>query len=170
MKRYIEYAKYLFKHKWYVFVECFREGLILQGLLHDISKFYPSEFIPYARHFYEKDGTKKQKRDKTGYYKHTNTGDPDFDYAWFLHVRRNPHHWQHWVIPEVNTNVAMLIPHKYVREMICDWVGAGKAQGMECSKSDRYFETRNWYRANKDKMILNPIIRYYVEYLIEYKG
>jgi len=50
--KYLKYLKYILKHKWYVMIECFKNGLIWRGLMHDLSKFLPSEFIPYANFFY----------------------------------------------------------------------------------------------------------------------
>lgn len=95
MNKYIAYLKYIIRHKWFVFIECCRMGIPLRGAIHDMSKFLPSEFFPYARHFYG-----KKVRDKTGYYKPTDTGDPAFDHAWFLHQKRNAHHWQYWIFPD----------------------------------------------------------------------
>jgi len=69
MKKYFEYLIYVLRHKWYVFIECCRVGIIWSGLTHDLSKFLPDEFIPYANYFY---GNNKKKRDKTGYYKINN--------------------------------------------------------------------------------------------------
>jgi len=86
---YIQYLDYLLRHKWYVTLECFREGLYWQGLTHDLSKFLPSEFIPYANYFYGK-GKVKKVRDETGYYKPTDTGDKEFDFAWLLHQKPTP--------------------------------------------------------------------------------
>ena len=49
---YYKYLQYVIKHKYYVMIECFKVGLYWRGLVHDMSKFRPSEFIPYARYFY----------------------------------------------------------------------------------------------------------------------
>jgi hypothetical protein len=49
---YWKYFKYVVKHKWYVFVACCKQGIIWRGIIHDMSKFLPSEFIPYARFFH----------------------------------------------------------------------------------------------------------------------
>lgn len=95
MRRYIIYLWYIMRHKWFVLCACISHGIPLRGLMHDFSKLRPSEFIPYARYFYNPDGSKREhKRDKTGYYKPTDTGDANFDFAWFLHQKRNRHHWQ----------------------------------------------------------------------------
>lgn len=49
-----KYLWYLIRHRWYVMLACFREGLYWQGLIHDWSKFLPGEFFPYAWYFYSK--------------------------------------------------------------------------------------------------------------------
>lgn len=156
--KYLNYLKYVVRHKWYVAIECFKCGLFLRGVLHDNSKFLPDEFIPYADFFYGKKPATL--RDKTGYYKPTNTGKKEFDFAWLLHQKRNRHHWQWWILPEDNGGVVIMkMEEPYLTEMICDWVGAGKAQGHFSPKDDRYLETRNWWKANNHKMQLHADTR-----------
>jgi hypothetical protein len=104
-------------------------------------------------HFY---GQISRGRDKSGYYKPTDTGDPNFEHAWFLHLKRNPHHWQYWVIPANGEGEKILeMPVKYRKEMLSDWVGAGKAQ--------RSNGVIFWYRKNKHKMSLGPETRAWIE-------
>lgn len=101
MRAHLKYLRYVARHKRFVFEEGRKLGLGLwQLLVHDWSKFLPSEWNPYVRFFYGEKGTPIQRRDKTGYYKPTDTGDADFDFAWLLHQKRNPHHWQWWCLPE----------------------------------------------------------------------
>ena len=157
MKKYLQYLNYVLRHKWYVMLACFDEDLYWQGLIHDNSKFLPNEFIPYARFFY---GVKKNPRDKTGYYKPFDTGNMPFEVAWASHIHRNKHHWQWWVRCNDDGGIAVLpMPNKYAREMICDWVGAGKTQGFFPKGEDKYSETRQWYQKNKHKMQLNKETR-----------
>lgn len=139
-----------------------------RGIVHDISKFSPSEFIPYANFFYGvNQAAEKVKRDDTGYYKPTDTGDPKFDFAWLLHQKRNRHHWQFWILPEDGGGSKVLqMERKYAAEMVCDWVGAGKAQGFFSPIDDKYLETRQWYEKNKNNMTLHPNTRHYVESII----
>ena len=148
MSKYLKYLSYVLRHKWFVMLACFKVGLYWQGLIHDNSKFLPDEFIPYANFFYGNNDIKKG-RDKTGYYKPTDTGDKAFDFAWLLHQKRNPHHWQWWILPEDKGGIK-LIPmwNKYLLEMLCDWQGAGKAQRNKTPIWE-------WYKANKTKMQLN---------------
>lgn len=149
--KYLKYLWYIIRHKWYVFLECTKEHKIWLGIIHDWSKFLPSEFFPYANHFYGKGKIGiKEGRDKTGYYKPTNTGDDAFDFAFVLHQKRNKHHWQWWVIPdEPGAMMTLPISPKYLTEMICDWRGASKAQGH-----GGYIA--KWWLVNNKKMTLHP--------------
>lgn len=155
--QYLKYLKYVVWHKWFVFLECYKMGLFWRGIVHDWSKLRPSEFIPYANHFYgDKTGIKKG-RTGSGYYKPTNTDNPDFDYAWLLHQKRNKHHWQYWILPEDSGGIVIFdMPVKYRQEMLCDWHGAGRAIN---GKKD----TINFYMQNKDKMQLSLITRQWIE-------
>lgn len=157
MKRYLAYLKYVLRHKYFVTVECFKVGLYWRGLKHDLSKFTPAEFFPYARFFYAPDGSKINRRDITGYYKPTDTGDPAYDMAWFHHQKRNDHHWQWWLNPE-DWRGSKLVPmsEDATQEMICDWRGAARAQGVEP-------DPEGWYNTNRDKLQLHRFTRDRIE-------
>lgn len=162
--KYIKYLKYIIKHKWFVMIECFKVGLIWQGIIHDVSKLLLSEFIPYANYFYGDKHDISRGRDENGYYKPTDTGDDAFDFAWLLHQKRNRHHWQWWILPEDEGGVKILeINYPYNMEMICDWLGAAKAQGKIPPKDDKYFYTKKWYETHKNKMQLHPNTREFIE-------
>jgi hypothetical protein len=136
-------------------IECFNCGLTWRGITHDLSKLLPDEFFPYANFFYN-----KNPRDKTGYYKPTDTGDKAFDFAWLLHQKRNRHHWQWWILPEDNGGVKVLkMEEPFLTEMICDWIGAGKAQGHFSPKDNPMLETLTWWKANNHKMQLHEETR-----------
>jgi hypothetical protein len=121
--------------------------------MHDISKLLPDEWFPYANYFYGAKHDITRGRDSTGYYKPTDTGDEAFDFAWLLHQKRNRHHWQWWILPEDNGGVKILeITEPYFTEMLCDWIGAGRAQGRKSPKNDPLYETRKWWAANRHKM------------------
>jgi hypothetical protein len=148
-----KYLWYVVKHKWFVFLECAKRGIVLQGILHDWHKFLPSEFIPYMNYF---SGKIKRGRNKTGYYKPTDTGDPAFDHAWFLHQKRSFHHWQSFCFPdEDGTIIIKKMPLKYRKEMLADWLGAGKAQGTP--------DTAAWYLSNGHKLHVDDETRQWIE-------
>lgn len=165
------YLKYVIKHKWFVFLECARMGMPWRGVVHDLSKFRPSEFFPYANHFHGRfrDVAAAERKKGIGYYKPTDTGDPAFDHAWFLHQKRNAHHWQYWTLPVDLGGIKVLeMPVECVKEMVADWVAAGKAQGTYLHGDDHYQATRRWYAVNCHRMCLHVRTRELVEYLIEW--
>jgi hypothetical protein len=159
--KHLRYLSYVLRHKWFVFLECCKLGMPWRGFIHDWSKFLPCEWFPYADHFYGK--KKGTQRDKTGYYKPTDTGDRAFDLAWLHHAHWNAHHWQWWTQVEWNQGVAdvqcYLMPEWAIREMVADWRGASRAQGHTS-------DVREWYQANGAKMMLQPVTRERVEELI----
>ena len=53
---------------------------------------------------------------------------------------------------------ALAIPPHYVREMVADWIGAGRAQGKP--------DVAAWYAANAAKMVLHDDTRALVERLM----
>jgi len=166
--KYLKYLKYVVRHKWFVMIECFKRGLYWRGIKHDFSKLLPSEFLPYANFFYgERQSDIKKARDESGYYKPTDTGDKNFDFAWLLHQKRNDHHWQWWVLPEDGGGLKILtMSNKAILEMVCDWIGAGKAQGNISPKDKPLLECQKWYEKNKKKIQFSPETKELVENLL----
>lgn len=158
VRKHFQYLWYVLRHKWFVFVECCKLGIPWRGIVHDWHKFLPSEWFAYVNFFYESDGTKKQRRDKTGYYKPDDTGDSAFDLAWFLHQKRASHHWQSWCFPDTNGKIKIIaMPHESCLEMLADWRGAARAQGLHIDSIPE------WYKMNKDKMHLHTKTRQWLE-------
>ncbi|KKK56400.1 hypothetical protein LCGC14_3064910 [marine sediment metagenome] len=163
MRRHWAYLKYVLRHKWHVFRACRELRVPLrQAIVHDWTKFLPVEWFPYAHNFYNADGSGRQVRDETGAYNPTDQGIP-YQRAW-LHHQRARHHWQAWVVlGDAGYITPLPIPERYIREMIADWCGAGRAiAGV------RY--PHDWYAANRDKMKLLPETRIRVEQLLARLG
>ena len=57
----------------------------VRGLLHDLSKYSPAEFIPSAKNFVGTRSPNEIEREKQG-----------FSYAWMHHKGRNRHHFEYW--------------------------------------------------------------------------
>lgn len=147
MRPHLRYASYVVRHKWFVLRAGLRTGAPLWRLLiHDWSKMTLAEWGPYVHSFYGPELTAKVRA--------------DYDVAWLHHQHRNPHHWQHWILREGDGSTkALPIPLKFVREMVADWMGAGRAITGR-------WEVREWYEANREKIILAPEARLRVEHLI----
>lgn len=159
---FFKYLRYLFIHKWWVFYYCCKQGIPFRGLIHDWSKFLPSEFFPYMRLFYGNYPSISEvhgdRRNFVSRYKED--VEVDADKSWLLHQRRNKHHWQYWVLTEDSGKVIPIeMPDKYLKEMVCDWKGAGMAIN---GKDD----TMKWYEKNKEFMNLHPLTQLKVELLL----
>jgi hypothetical protein len=134
------YLKYVLKHKWFVFWECCKAGIPWRGLVHDLSKFSPSEWPSYVSSFF---GPWKY-RDRPAWLVDA------FDLAWLHHQKRNKHHWQYWVLIQDEDEEKILpMPLVYRKEMLADWRGAGKA----ITGSDN---TPEWYSEKAPGMKLHP--------------
>lgn len=158
MKKYIKYLNYILRHKWFVFLECCKLGIPCLGIIHDWSKFRPSEFIPYARHFYGENRIKENEKEKVeGYDKSKDVKDNSFNKAWLYHIHRNKHHWQFWIlIQDEDEDIIVDIPIKYRKELLADWHGAGIAI---TGKNN----TKEWYLKHKDKYQFHLNTRKWIE-------
>lgn len=169
MKKHWQYLKYVLRHKLYVYQEGRKLKLGRWQLLrHDLSKFRPDEWGPYAAWFY---GGPHPDESEIGYYERTYYGlgrsrqarKAAFDEAWLKHQQRNPHHWQHWILRNDNgPTVALEMPRRYMLEMVADWAGAGRAITGK-------LEVGEWYTRNRDNMLLHPDTRDWVETCLHLK-
>ena len=149
---YWKYLKYVLLHKWYVFVEAMKLGLVWHAMTHDLSKFSRAEFVPYALWFNSTLGCKYDPDDE--YHgelkiiadkKHYNLEDR-FNSAWNHHQKKNKHHWDYWVTA---TGTPVIMPGKYIMQMIIDWEAMGKTK--------TYGDTAElYYKRCSDKMKLHP--------------
>lgn len=148
LRAHLRYASYVVRHKWFVF----RAGLKTRAplwrlVIHDWSKLTPAEWTPYVRSFY-------------GPQPRTDATKGAFDAAWLRHQHRNPHHWQHYLLREDSGKLKTLpIPEKFVREMVADWMGAGRAITGK-------WEVAEWYAKNRDTIQIEPSTRAAVEALL----
>lgn len=56
----------------------------------------------------------------------------NYQRAWLLHIHRNPHHWQYWVLINDDPKegeIVLEMPYDYIIEMICDWWAFSWAKG-----------------------------------------
>ncbi|WP_226678479.1 DUF5662 family protein [Mesobacillus jeotgali] len=135
---------YILEHKVNVLVECWREGLYIQGITHDLSKFHPKEFFPYTKKFFL-----DRKIDSIDEMK--------WKFAWLHHQHKNKHHWEYWVV-DPNQKLALPMPRKYLLEMVCDWRSFSRRWGRKVKLSTISLS---------DKMILHPETRDALEMIIQ---
>ena len=147
---YWSYLKYILQHKKNVGIECFKMGMPLHAITHDLSKFRPSEFIPYAKFFYAKD--------RTNNYKKFDEDDLNFQTGWNHHQKRNKHHWNYWVsVTRTEMLIPLEMPMQHVRQMVADWNGMSRKFGGS---------TKDYYTKNCGDMILHPITKKHISLVL----
>jgi len=149
-------------HKWYVFWAGLKvKAPIFRLIIHDWSKFTPTELVNYARIYYLKDMDPWWKdHDKRKYY-----------YCWLKHQNRNPHHWEYWMtrsgVPLIERDHAIVdtltMSEWAVREMIADWIGASVAYTGKYPN----FNNWEWYEKNKNKIQVDFFTREKIKTIIE---
>lgn len=133
------------RHRRQVRRHCFRVGLYRQGLMHDLSKYAPVEFLVGAKYFQgDKSPNDAERRDK------------GYSSAWLHHKGRNKHHLEYWIdySPEGDHAMCgMKMPVRYVVEMFCDRVAACKIyHGDRYTDADAY----EYYAHSKGHYMMHP--------------
>ena len=118
MNNLIKHLKLIKTHRKYVRHACFKMGIPIQGLLHDLSKYSIIE-LRIARYYIGSVSPHDRARSILGYSP-----------SWCHHRNRNKHHSEYWVDSFEKQN-AVKMPYKYVIEMFCDFIAAGKAYEKE---------------------------------------
>ena len=115
--RLTHHFKTITKHKIIVRKLCFRCGLIKQGLLHDLSKYSPIEFLSGVRYYQGYRSPIDREREVVGFSK-----------GWLHHEGRNPHHWEYWIDKDYSnlTFKVITMPANYLIESILDRMAASK--------------------------------------------
>ena len=106
-----QHFKTITRHRRLVRQGCFRVGLYRQGLMHDLSKYSPAEFLVGARYFQGTRSPNAAEREEKGYSE-----------AWMHHKGRNRHHYEYWTdMSRATRNYESIpMPRKYLVEMVMD--------------------------------------------------
>lgn len=137
------------KHKHYVRKYCWKMGLYKQGITHDLSKFSPIEFFESARYYQGDKSPIDLCKKVNGYSK-----------GWQHHKGRNPHHYEYWVDNLDDGGKALIMPKKYAKELIADYLGAGQAY---MGKNFSYLKEFNWWQEKRMKpMMMHPVMKAFI--------
>lgn len=150
-------------HKILVMKACFKVGLIRQGLLHDLSKYTPTEFLVGCKYYQGTMSPNNAERLDKGYSS-----------AWLHHKGRNKHHLEYWIdygIPdkegphkgEKKGLCGMKMPLNYAVEMFIDRVAASKNYQKEKYADDSALK---YYLNGKEYHMLHPDTRALLELLL----
>ena len=158
MNKYIAHFRTIAKHKLLVMKFCFKCGLIWRGLMHDNSKFGPTEFWASARYWQGNRSPIDAEKEVKGY-----------SLAWQHHKGHNPHHWEYW-LDNLGTyqNTGLKMPIEYVIEMICDWLAAGIVYGGNKVNYDEPYDIpRAFYNSKKKERIFHPETQKLIEHFLD---
>ncbi|MFR6047991.1 DUF5662 family protein [Lachnospira eligens] len=126
---------------------CFKLGLYRQGMMHDLSKYSPSEFIPGVKYY--QDGHRSPNN--------AQREDEGVSKAWLHHKGRNKHHFEYWIDYDVDGNSTILagmkMPVKYVAEMFCDRVAASRIYNKDKYKDS---DPLDYYIKGLGHYIMHP--------------
>lgn len=142
----VKHFKTITKHKLLVMKECFRVGLYRQGILHDMSKYSPVEFLVGCRYYQGFQSPNNAERLDKGYSS-----------AWLHHKGRNKHHFEYWIDYSVskkgNPMEGMKMPRTYVVEMLMDRIAASKTYKGDAYKDSDPLE---YYLKGKHHYMMHP--------------
>ena len=148
-------------HKILVMKNCFRVGLYWQGVMHDLSKYMPSEFIIGCKYYQGNRSPNNAEREEKGYSS-----------AWLHHKGRNKHHYEYWIDYNVKEPglAGMKMPKKYVVEMFMDRIAASKIYLKE-----KYTDASPlaYYKGGLEHQVMHDDTRKLLEellYMLEEKG
>ena len=142
---FIGHFKTITGHKLLVMKYCFKVGLYRQGLMHDMSKYLPSEFLVGAKYYRGFESPNNVERRETG-----------VSSAWLHHKGRNRHHFEYWMDYGLDKDkgiVGMKMPEKYVAEMFCDRLAASKIY-----MGDKYYPEYplEYFNRSRHRIIIHP--------------
>ena len=133
-------------HKLVVMAGCFKVGLFKQGLLHDLSKYSPAEFLTGVKYYQGTRSPNAAEKEEKGYSS-----------AWLHHKGRNKHHFEYWT--DVSTAedhwkiVAVKMPVNYLAEMVMDRIAASRTyRGRAYTDGDPYA----YFSRSKDVLTMHP--------------
>lgn len=156
MFNFIKHFIVITRHRHMVMGYCFRSGLYRQGLLHDLSKYSPSEFFPsvkyYANGKYSPNANERK--------------DKGYSSAWLHHKGRNKHHCEYWFdfSNEEGKYVPVEMPDRYIAESVCDRIAASKNYNRK--NFNRQF-VLDYFLKEKDRLVMHQKTKEKMQKLLE---
>ena len=141
-------------HRWLVRQGCFKVGLYWQGLIHDLSKYSPTEFFIGARYYQGNRSPNAAEREDKG-----------FSEAWMHHKGRNRHHYEYWTDMNKATRLyeSVPMPRKYLAEQVMDRRAACIVyQGKDYTPGSALA----YFMKSRERELMHPQTRRELEYIL----
>ena len=149
-----QHFKTITHHKWLVLCGCFRVGLYWQGLIHDLSKYSPTEFLVGAKYYQGNRSPNAAEREDKGYSE-----------AWMHHKGRNRHHYEYWTDMNRTTKLyeSVPMPRKYLAEQVMDRRAACIVyQGKDYTPGSAL----TYFMKSRERELMHPKTRREIEYIL----
>lgn len=132
-------------HRKWVKHYCYLAGIPWRGIVHDLSKYSPTEFFESARYWTGTHSPIAEAKKEQGISR-----------AWLHHRGHNPHHWAYWADNFSEGLTVHLMPKDDFVEMVCDFLAAGRAY---YGKGFSYSAERTWWLKEREGGCngMNPI-------------
>ena len=143
----VAHFKTITQHRILVRRYCFRLGLYVQGLTHDLSKYAPAEFWRGAKYYQGNRSPNDAERKETG-----------LSIAWLHHKGRNRHHFEYWIdyciAPDGSVYMGgCKMPIRYVAEMFCDRIAACRVYLKERYNDSSAYD---YFIRSRDHLMIHP--------------
>jgi hypothetical protein len=157
LKNYWLHFKNTCKHKWWVFYYSWYFGIPIRGFFHDFSKFHPVEFFESARFFKGDSSPINEAKRING-----------ISFAWQHHKACNPHHYEYWTDCYDTGTVPRIMPWKYVLELVCDYLAAGRTYN-DYNKTEKFTLKKelDWWNNCKDGKCIHPLTKKLISAILE---
>lgn len=152
--KFFKHLKVVLKHKYNVFRYASKLGIFWTGLVHDLSKFRPVEFLRSVKYF---DGRRSPTIIERK--EHDN-----FSYICVAHTGRNKHHWQYWVDYTRDDIVVNKIPFKHALEYVADVLSASKVYNP---KDFNLMVAHNYFRDHSQTYLMHPATKEFILWCIK---
>ena len=152
--KYWKHFKTVTRHRLLVLQGCFRVGLYWQGLVHDLSKYSPTEFCIGAKYYQGTRSPNNAEREDKGYSE-----------AWMHHKGRNRHHYEYLtdMSPVTKRYEAVPVPRKYLVEMVMDRRAACKVyQGKDYTPGSALA----YLEKSREKDLMHPKTKQELTYIL----
>lgn len=153
--KWLQHLKTINHHKWLVMKYCFSLGLYKQGLLHDLSKYSPTEFLVGVKYYQGNRSPNNAERESKGYSS-----------AWLHHKGRNKHHLEYWIDYSMEADgqmTGMEMPINYVIEMFCDRIAASQNYNKEKYTNQ---DPLIYFQHSKEHYMIHPATKKLLEELL----
>lgn len=141
--------KKICKHKRWVFHYCHLYGITWRGIKHDMSKFSPVEFWESVRYYQGDRSPIDACKEENGY-----------SMCWMHHKGRNTHHYEYWQDDFDHGGKPLVMPMDDAIEMLCDFLGAGRAYMGDAFDYRKEYDW--WLKKRATGIAMHPAMQVFI--------